>query len=153
MEKEFSMKSSGLGPKVVTGVIGEDVHIVGIRVLEAALRKAGIEVFSLGAQVPQEEFVQKASEVGADAIFVSSFSGHAQELVKGMRERCEMAGLKGVLLYIGGYLAVVDRPWEEVEREFKQLGFDRVYPPRTSPSQVLADFFEDLKARGKSWSL
>lgn len=132
---------------VVTGVIGEDVHIVGIRVLETALRKEGIKVISLGAQVPQEEFIKAAKEHNADAIFVSSFSGHAEELVKGMKERCSEVGLDNILLYIGGYLAVTGKLWEEIEAEFKALGFDRVYPPRTTPSKVIEDFKEDLRRR------
>jgi methanogenic corrinoid protein MtbC1 len=33
---------------LVTGVIGEDVHIIGIRIVEHALRKAGFRIISLG---------------------------------------------------------------------------------------------------------
>uniref|UniRef100_A0A7C2P5M6 Methylaspartate mutase subunit S n=1 Tax=candidate division WOR-3 bacterium TaxID=2052148 RepID=A0A7C2P5M6_UNCW3 len=139
--------NNSINVTVITGVIGEDVHIVGIRVLEAALRKEGVNVISLGAQVPPEEFVKAAVMHKADAIFVSSFSGHAEELVKNMREMCNNAGLSNVLLYIGGYLVVADRPWEEVCEKFKDLGFDRVYPPRTAPSQVIKDFKEDLRRR------
>ena len=38
---------------VVLGVIGEDVHIVGARILEYALSDYGFKVVSLGAQVSQ----------------------------------------------------------------------------------------------------
>jgi methanogenic corrinoid protein MtbC1 len=39
---------------LVTGVIGEDVHIMGIRIVEHALRDAGFKIVSLGsAGVPR----------------------------------------------------------------------------------------------------
>ncbi|MGI6317741.1 MAG: cobalamin-dependent protein [Dethiobacteria bacterium] len=53
---------------VVTGVIGEDVHIVGIRIIEQALNDNGFKVSSMGAQVSQEEFINAALETNADAI-------------------------------------------------------------------------------------
>lgn len=130
--------------KVVTGVVGEDVHIVGIRVIENALRAAGFEVVSLGAQAHPEELIQAATETGAVAIFVSSFSGHAEKWVSDLRRKCEERGLKDILLYIGGYLLVREEPWEETERRYKEMGFDRVYPPRTGTEVVLRDFMEDI---------
>jgi methylaspartate mutase sigma subunit len=136
--------------KVVLGVIGEDVHTVGIKILEMALKDAGFQVVSLGAQVSQEEFIDAASQTGADAILVSSFSGHAEMLVEGFRERCKRAGLKDVILYIGGYLTLEGRPWEEVEGRFKELGFDRVYPPGTKPEKALEDLRQDIQSRRRA---
>ena len=78
-------KSKG---NIVTGVIGEDVHIVGIRIIEHALNDAGFKVNSLGAQVSQEEFLNAALETNADAILISSFSGHAELLVRSFRDKC-----------------------------------------------------------------
>jgi methylaspartate mutase sigma subunit len=66
---------------VVTGVIGEDVHVVGIRILEYALGEAGFKVVALGSQVSQKEFIDAAVETDADAILISSLSGHAANLV------------------------------------------------------------------------
>ena len=131
---------------VVTGVIGEDVHIIGIRVLEFALREAGFRVVSLGSQVSQEDFVQAALEAKADAIFISSMSGHAETLIPGLREKCLRAGLKDVILYLGGYLLVGEMPWEGAENKFREMGFDRIYPPGTSPSQAIADLEADLRS-------
>ena len=131
--------------KLVTGVIGEDVHIVGIRILEHALRNAGYEIIALGAQTPRDEFVAAARENGADAILVSSLSGHANVLVAGMREECEKAGLKDVKLYLGGQLIIGEMEWPEVEKMYRGMGFDRVYPADVEISQVIADLEADLK--------
>ena len=131
--------------KLVTGVIGEDVHIVGIRILEHALRNAGYEIIALGAQTPQDEFVKAAKENNADAILVSSLSGHANVLVVGLRDECDKAGLKGIALYLGGQLIIGEMEWPEVEKMYKGMGFDRVYPADVEISQVIADLEADLK--------
>jgi methylaspartate mutase sigma subunit len=136
---------------VVTGVIGEDVHIVGIRILEHALRNAGVKVVSLGAQVSQEEFINAAAEANADAIFVSSFSGHAESLAPRLREKCTEAGLSDIILYIGGYLLIGERPWQETEKTFKKLGFDRVYPPGISPTKAIEDLKVDASLRRRQY--
>ena len=132
---------------VVTGVIGEDVHIVGIRILEYALGEAGFKVVPLGSQVSQKEFVEAAIEVNADAILISSLSGHAETLVPGLKEKCVEANLSDVLLYLGGYLLVGETVWEVVEKKFKGLGLNRVYPPGISPTQVMADLEVDIVSR------
>ncbi|MEO0277977.1 MAG: methylaspartate mutase subunit S [candidate division WOR-3 bacterium] len=137
---------------LITGVIGEDVHIIGIRIVEHALREAGFKVVSLGAQVSQKEFIEAAIENNADAILVSSLCGHAGILVEGMRERCKEAGLNDILLYLGGQLVIGEQEWEETERFFKALGFDRVYPPEVQLSKVIEDLENDIRRRGSRGS-
>jgi methylaspartate mutase sigma subunit len=130
---------------LVTGVIGDDVHVTGIRIMEHALRDAGFKVVSLGIQVFQEDFLNTAIETKADAILVSSLSGHAKILVSGLKGKFIEAGLPNVLLYLGGQLVIGEMKWEEEEKAFKEMGFDRVYPPNTIPEQVIADLHIDLK--------
>jgi methylaspartate mutase sigma subunit len=132
---------------VVTGVIGEDVHVVGIRILEYALGEAGFKVVALGSQVSQKEFIDAAVETDADAILISSLSGHAATLVPGLREKCVEAGLKDIILYVGGYLLVGEMTWDVVEKQFKEMGIDRVYPPSTSPRLAITDLDADISAR------
>lgn len=132
---------------LVTGVIGEDVHIIGIRIAEHALREAGFKIVSLGAQVPQEEFIEAAIETKADAILVSSLGGHARILVTGLREKCEEAGLKDILLYIGGQLIIGESKWEDSERIFKEFGFNRVYPPDVNLAKVVEELEADIKRK------
>jgi methylaspartate mutase sigma subunit len=133
---------------LVTGVIGDDVHITGIRILEHALRDAGFKVVSLGIQVSQEEYINAAIETKADAILVSSLTGHAAAMCTGLRDKCLEAGLKDIRLYIGGMLAIGDPKWEDTEKTFLELGFDRAYPPFTLPGPVVADLEADLVKKG-----
>ena len=137
---------------VVTGVIGEDVHIVGIRIIEHALNDYGFKVHSLGAQVSQEEFINAALETNADAILISSFSGHAEILVRSFREKCIEAGLNDIILYIGGSLLLSEERWDEVEKKFTELGFNRVYPPGTSPTKAVQNLVEDISLQRRKKS-
>jgi methylaspartate mutase sigma subunit len=131
---------------VVTGVIGEDVHVIGIRILEYALGEAGFKVVPLGSQVTQKEFINAAMETNADAIMVSSLSGHAEALVPGFRKNCKEAGLDKIIMYLGGYLLIGEMQWEEVEKRFKEAGFNRVYQPGITPAKVIADLDSDISS-------
>ncbi len=129
---------------VVTGVMGHDIHVIGIRVVEHALRSAGFHIVALGTQVHPDEFVAAAIEAKADAIFVSSLDGHARLWVSGFRDKCIEAGLTDVLLYLGGQLVIGEEKWEDTLKIFKEMGFDRVYPQRVQLKQVVADLEADL---------
>jgi methylaspartate mutase sigma subunit len=135
---------------LVTGVIGDDVHNVGIRILEQALRNAGFKVVSLGIQTSQKEFIDAVIETKADAILISSHSGHAKMLCEGLKEKCIEAGLKDVLLYLGGQLMIGDTRWEDICQMFKQMGFNRICPPITLPGEVIAYLEADLGIKPKS---
>jgi methylaspartate mutase sigma subunit len=134
--------------KVVTGVIGEDVHITGIRILEHALRRGGIEVVSLGIHNFDDDFLNAAVETKADAILISSLTGHAKMLVQDIRNKCIEAGLKDILLYLGGQLVVEKKNWPDIEKMFFDMGFNRVYPPFTAPEVPISDLKTDLGAGG-----
>jgi methylaspartate mutase sigma subunit len=132
---------------LVTGVIGSDAHIVGNRILSRALEKEGFEVISLGALTPAKEFADAAIETDADAILVSSLYGQGELDCRGFRDLCTEAGLSEILLYVGGSLMIGDQPWEEVERRFLDMGFDRVFPPSTRPDDVIDPLTDDIAAR------
>ncbi len=140
---------AGHKPTVITGTVGKDAHVIGTKILSRALRDAGFNVVELGILTPPEEFIQAAIDKNADAILMSSLYGLAELDVKGFKERCVAAGLKDVLLYIGGILGVGRHDFKEDEVKFKELGFDRVYPPEADLKGAIADLWADLKARGK----
>jgi methylaspartate mutase sigma subunit len=63
-----------------------------------------------------------------------------------MREKCDEAGLKDILLYVGGNIVVGKQDFEEVEKRFKDMGFNRVYPPGVTIDDVLDTIKLDLGA-------
>lgn len=134
----------GKGKQLVIGVIGADVHAVGIRILEFAFREAGYEVTNLGVMVSQEEFIGAAIETGADAIIVSSLYGHGELDCRGLRDKADEAGLAGILLYVGGNIVVGKQDFNDVEKRFRDMGFDRAFPPGTTPEEAIRFLDEDL---------
>lgn len=131
--------------QVVMGVIGADVHAVGIRILDYAYSQAGFTVHNLGVMVSQEEFIQAAVETNASCILVSSLYGHGELDCRGFRDRCNEAGLEDIILYVGGNIVVGKQPFEEVEKRFLDMGFNRVFPPGASPEEGIALLKKDLK--------
>jgi methylaspartate mutase sigma subunit len=129
---------------IITGVIGEDVHVIGIRIMEHALRNAGFHVVSLGIHNTQEDFVAAAKEANAGCIMISSLGGHAEILVQGIRQACEKAGIGKIHLSIGGQLVIHEEPWSETEKRFKLLGFDRVYKPFILPAAAIDLLMKDM---------
>ncbi len=129
---------------LIIGVIGADVHAVGNQILYFAFREAGFNVINLGVMVSQEEYIEAAIEAKADAILVSSLYGHGELDCAGLRDKCNEAGLKGILLYVGGNIVVGKQPFEEVRERFLAMGFDRVFGPGTSPETTIAALKEDL---------
>jgi len=129
---------------LVLGVIGADVHAVGNKILDYVYTQAGFKVVNLGVMVSQKEFVEAAIESAADAIVVSSLYGHGEIDCKGLRQKCEEAGLGGIKLYVGGNLVVGKQNFVEVEKLFLGMGFDRVYPPGTDPQISVRHFNEDI---------
>lgn len=130
--------------KLVIGVIGADVHAVGNKILYYAFTAAGFDVANLGVMVSQEEFIEAAIETAADAILVSSLYGHGELDCRGFRDKCDEAGLKGILLYVGGNIVVGKQDFADVEKRFKVMGFDRVFGPGTPPEAAIQALQEDL---------
>ena len=92
------------------------------KLLSLALERAGFKVVNLGILISQEEFINAAIEAKADALLISSLYGHAELDCRGLRPKCIEAGLGGILIYLGGNVALGKQPWEEVEKRALDLG-------------------------------
>lgn len=133
---------------IVTGVIGDDVHVIGIRLMEYALRQNGFKVVSLGPLAQQKEFIEAAIETAADALFISSLNGHAELHIPGLRDACVEAGIGDILIYAGGQLTIGRPDWDAVRKRFvDELRLDRVYPPDVGPDVPIRDLETDIDAR------
>lgn len=130
---------------VITGALN-DLHVLGVKVLEYFLERAGFKVVFAGAWLTQEDFIKAAIETNARAILVSSSYGMAEIDCAGMRDKCKEAGIGNIVLYAGGNVTVTrqQQEWDEIAARFKAMGFDRVYPPSVTPEQVIQDIKTDL---------
>ena len=131
--------------RVIIGVIGDDIHIVGNRIMHLALEESGFHVFNLRTRNRPEHFAQAALEVNAHAVFVSSLNGEGEYWCSDFRRQFADIGLGHILLYVGGNIVVGKRPQKEVVELFKRFGFDRVYHQQSDISIAIADLEEDLK--------
>jgi len=68
------LAGQGLGPpgKIVLGTVQGDIHHIGKNIVSVVLEGDGFEVHDLGEDVPPQEFVDKAREVGADVVGISA---------------------------------------------------------------------------------
>ena len=130
--------------RIVIGVIGDDIHIVGNRIMQLALEESGFTVFNLRTRNRPEHFCQAALEVNAHAVFVSSLNGEGEYWCSNFRKQFSDVGLGHILLYVGGNIVVGKRRQEDVVRLFKQYGFDRIYHQQPDISIAIADLYEDL---------
>lgn len=133
--------------KVVLGVIGADCHAVGNKILVAILEQNGVTVENLGVMASQQEFISAAVETGADAILVSSIYGHGEIDCQDFRARCEEQGIGDILLYVGGNLVIGKRDFAQVEKIFRDMGFDRVFQPTANLKRVIELLKSDINAR------
>ncbi|MDR0814047.1 MAG: methylaspartate mutase subunit S [Oscillospiraceae bacterium] len=147
--QEISDAVRAAPPAVVTGTVGVDAHVIGTKVISKVLRETGFNVTALGAQTSTDEFIKAAIETDAKAILITSLYGMAEMDLAGFRDKCIEAGLDGILLYIGGNLAIGQSDFTEIEKKFKSpaIGFDRVFPPEApvAPSVVL--LWQDISAK------
>ena len=141
------MRDREVNKSIVIGTIGSDAHMIGGWVLQKAFKDAGFSVAFLGAVVPPKDFINAAIEVDADAILVSSMYGMGILDCEGFRDKCIEAGLTDIILYVGGTVAApleLEKNWPEVERRFKEIGFDRAFPNTVTAEEVVQILKADL---------
>jgi methylaspartate mutase sigma subunit len=113
--------------KVVTGVVGNDIHVVANRLIDLSLKARGYEVYNLGVNTHLEEFFDAVVETGAEVLMISSLNGEAEgwgREVKLLKSRYK--NLDDVIMMIGGNLVVGSGNTEDIVARYKKYGFDLV---------------------------
>ena len=140
-------------PLVVVGAsTGTDAHTVGIDAIMNMKGFAGhyglerydmIEAHNLGSQVPNEEFIKKAVELGADALLVSQTVTQKDVHIQNMTELVEMLEAEGlrdkVILVCGG---------PRISHELaKELGYDAGFGMNTYADDVASFVAQEFERR------
>jgi len=115
--------------KVVTGVVGNDIHVVANRLIDISLQARGFEVFNLGVNTYLEEFLDAVIETNADVLLISSLNGEAEGWCREVKILKSKYGnlLDDVVFMIGGNLVVGTGTAEDIVPKFKDYGFDLVF--------------------------
>ena len=113
--------------KVVTGVVGNDIHVVANRLIDLSLQARGYEVFNLGVNTYLEEFFDAVIETGAEVLLISSLNGEAEGWGREVqRLKANYKKLDDVIMMIGGNLVVGSGNAEDIIPRYKGYGFDIV---------------------------
>ena len=89
--------------KAVIGVVEGDTHDIGKNLVKIMLETAGFEMFDLGRYVPLDSFVEKAKEVNADLICMSTLMTTTMTGMKTVIEKLQEEGIRdAVKVMVGG---------------------------------------------------
>jgi len=113
--------------KVVTGVVGNDIHVVANRLIDISLQSRGYEVFNLGVNTYLEEFVDAVIETDAKVLLISSLNGEAEGWCRDLMVLKDKYKLDDVVFVIGGNLSVGEGDESLIVPKFKEYGFDLVF--------------------------
>lgn len=90
-------------PKAVIGVVEGDTHDIGKNLVKIMLDTAGFDMYDLGRDVPLDAFVDKAVEVGATLICMSTLMTTTMGGMKTVIDKLEERGIRDQFkIMIGG---------------------------------------------------
>jgi len=113
--------------KVVTGVVGNDIHVVANRLIDLSLKARAYEVYNLGVNTHLEEFFDAVVETGAEVLMISSLNGEAEGWGREVKLlKSKYKDLDDVIMMIGGNLVVGSGNTEDIVARYKKYGFDLV---------------------------
>ena len=149
---EYIKEHIGRKLVIVGASTGTDAHTVGIDAIMNMKGYAGhyglerydmIEAYNLGSQVPNEEFLAKAVELGADALLVSQTVTQKDVHIQNLTELVELMETEGLrdrmILVCGG-----PRITHELAKE---LGYDAGFGMNTYADNVASYIAEELVRR------
>jgi dimethylamine corrinoid protein len=88
---------------IVIGTVRGDMHSVGKNIVATMLRAGGFEVHDMGVDIPSSSFIQRAIEVKADMIALSSLLTTTMPYQKEVIDELKSMGLRTQLkVMIGG---------------------------------------------------
>jgi len=103
LDPHFSVSREGRLGKFLIGTVKGDLHDIGKSFVSMMLTSAGFEVHDLGIDVPDERFVEKAVEIKADFVGMSSLLTTTMPGMKRVIELLENNGIRERLrIFVGG---------------------------------------------------
>jgi 5-methyltetrahydrofolate--homocysteine methyltransferase len=123
LEPHMEKSDSGGKGRIVLGTVRGDVHDIGKNLVDIILTNNGYEVHNLGIKVPVQDFVDKAVEVGADAIGMSGLLVKSTLIMRDNLEELNTRGLSEIPVMLGG--AALTRTY--VERDLRGVYEGRLF--------------------------
>jgi 5-methyltetrahydrofolate--homocysteine methyltransferase len=123
LEPHMEKADDGGKGRVVLGTVKGDVHDIGKNLVDIILTNNGYEVHNIGIKMPLSAFVEKAQEVGADAIGMSGLLVKSTLIMRENLEEMNTQGLAGIPVLLGG--AALTRTY--VERDLREVYDGRLF--------------------------
>ncbi len=115
--------------KAVIGTVHGDMHDIGKNLVAMMLKGSGIEVYDVGVDATAEQFVEKAKEVGAHLICMSSLLTTTMPYMKNVVDELKEMGVRDqYIVMVGG--APVNQNFAE------QIGADYYTPDAATAATV-----------------
>lgn len=150
--EEYIEENIGREVVIIGASTGTDAHTVGIDAIMnmkgyaghyGLERYKGIKAYNLGSQVPNEEFIQKAIELKADALLVSQTVTQKDVHIKNLTnlvELLEAEGLRDKVILIAGGARITNEL-------AKELGYDAGFGPGKYADDVATYILKELVQR------
>jgi 5-methyltetrahydrofolate--homocysteine methyltransferase len=123
LEPHMEKADQGGKGRVVLATVKGDVHDIGKNLVDIILTNNGYTVHNLGIKQPIATIIEKAEEVGADAIGMSGLLVKSTIVMRDNLEELNARGLAGYPVLLGG--AALNRTY--VEGDLRQLYKGRVF--------------------------
>ena len=123
LEPHMEKADAGGKGRVVLGTVKGDVHDIGKNLVDIILTNNGYEVHNIGIKAPLSAFVEKATEVQADAIGMSGLLVKSTLIMRENLEELNTQGLAEIPVLLGG--AALTRTY--VERDLRQVYDGRLF--------------------------
>lgn len=104
--------------KVVIGTVKGDLHDIGKNLVAMMLKGAGFEVVDAGTDVDADTFINKAEEIGADAICMSALLTTTMPYMKTVIDTLKERGLRDKYIVMIGGAPVNDTFAEQIGADF-----------------------------------
>ncbi|MEE1228871.1 MAG: corrinoid protein [Lachnospiraceae bacterium] len=115
--KEDSENTSGKAKIVFATVLG-DVHDIGKGICCSLLKANGFDVYDMGRDVPPEEIVDKAVEVGADFIALSSLLTTTMKVQEDVISELKKRGIRDQFVVMVGGAPVTERWAQKIGADY-----------------------------------
>ena len=123
LEPHMEKADAGGKGRVVLGTVKGDVHDIGKNLVDIILTNNGYEVHNIGIKAPLSAFVEKATEVQADAIGMSGLLVKSTLIIRENLEELNTQGLAEIPVLLGG--AALTRTY--VERDLREVYDGRLF--------------------------
>ena len=104
--------------KMIMGTVAGDLHDIGKNLVKMMMDGAGIEMVDLGVDVPEEKFVEKAEEIGADIICLSALLTTTMPAIETTIKAFEEKGIKDKYIFMIGGAPVSEEYAKQVHADY-----------------------------------